>query len=59
MQPKLAKPGSVKALGSMIAALFQRQLSDNDVSGLIKELARKRYITVSGTKITYALSSDG
>ena len=53
-QLKAAKPRTVKALGSTISALFQRQLSDKEVSGLIKELVNKRYLTVSGTKITYA-----
>jgi PIN domain len=53
-QHKGAKPGTVKALGSMIAALFQRQLSDNEVSCLIKQMANKGYLTLSGAKITYA-----
>lgn len=48
------KPGTVKGLGSMIAALFYKQLSDKEVSGLINEMAKKGYLTVSGTKITYA-----
>jgi len=58
-QPKATKPGTVKTLSSMIAVHFQRQLSDNEVSGLIKEMAKKGHLTVSGTKITYALSCDG
>lgn len=55
-QPKATKPGTLKKLESMIARLFLRQISDKEVSGLIEELARKRHLTVSGTKITYALS---
>jgi hypothetical protein len=55
---KAAKPRTVKALGSMIAAHFQKQISDQEVSGLIKTMANKGYLTVSGSKITYALS-DG
>ena len=58
-QLKAAKPRTVKTLGSTIAALFQKQLSDAEVSALIKEMIKKRHLTVSGTKITYALSTDG
>lgn len=48
------KPGTVKGLGSMIAGLFHRQISDKEVSGLINEMAKKGYLTVSGTNIIYA-----
>ena len=58
-QPKATKPGTVKTLSSMIATHFQKQLSYNEVSGLIKEMAKKGHLTVSGDKITYALSGDG
>jgi PIN domain len=54
-QLKASKPRTVKTLGSTIAAIFQKQLSENEVSGLIDELATKGYLTVSGTKVTYAL----
>jgi hypothetical protein len=57
-QLKTSKPRSVKALGSLIAALFQGQLSDKEVSGVIKKMANKGYLTVSGSKITYARSCD-
>jgi len=53
-QLKASKPGNVKALGSTIAALFQRQISDKEVSGLINEMANRGYLSVSGTRITYA-----
>ena len=52
-QLKAAKPKTVKTLGSTIAALFQKQLSDKEVSDLISELATRDYITVSGPKVTY------
>jgi PIN domain-containing protein len=55
-QLKAAKPRTVKTLASTIAALFQKQLSEKDVSGLIDELATRGYITVSDTKVTYAVS---
>jgi len=57
-QLKTAKPRTVKTLGSTIAALFQKQLSDKEISGLIHELAIKGYVTVSDNKVTYAVSSD-
>ena len=53
-QLKAGKPKTVKALGSTIAALFQKQLSDKEVTGLINKMANKGYLTVSGAKITYA-----
>ena len=52
-QLKAAKPKTVKTLGSTIAALFQKQISDKEVSDLISELATRDYITVSGPKVTY------
>lgn len=58
-QLKAAKPRSVKTLSSTIGALFQKQLSEEEVSGLVEELAKKGCLTVSGTKVTYALPSDG
>jgi hypothetical protein len=53
-QLKASKPRKLKTLGGTIATLFQRQLSDHEVSGLINEMAKKGYLSVSGTKITYA-----
>jgi len=52
---KAAKPKKVETLTSTIAALFQKQLSDKEVSGLINELSTKGYVTVSGTKVSYAI----
>jgi hypothetical protein len=57
-QRKSAKPTTVKTLGSAIATLFQRQLSEKEVSGLIHELRIKGYVSVSGTKVTYVTLSD-
>jgi hypothetical protein len=52
-QRKAARPKTVKTLGSTIAALFKKQISDKEVSDLIGELATRDYITVSGPKVTY------
>lgn len=55
-QRKVAKPKTVKTLTSTIAALFQKQLSDKEIMDLIDELTTKKYVTVAGTKVTYAVS---
>ena len=52
---KAAKPKTLKTLASMIAALFQKKLPEREVSGLINQLAIKGHITVSGTKVSYAV----
>ena len=54
-QPRATKPATVKTLSNMIAAVFRKQLSDEDVSSLIKAMAKKGHFTVSGTKITYVV----
>ena len=56
-QPKATKPRTVKALSSMIAMLFQRQLSDEEIADLINQMANKAYLTVSGSRIAYSLPS--
>jgi len=57
-QPKATKPRTVKTLSSTIGSLFQKQLSEEDVAALIQSLADKGYLTVTGSKITYAIPSD-
>jgi predicted transcriptional regulator len=54
-QLKAAKPKTVKKLTGTIAARFQKKLSDTEISGLINELLTKGYVTVSGTKVNYAV----
>ncbi len=50
-----AKPRTVKTLTSTISALFQKQLSEHEVSSLIERLKVDGIITVSGTKVSYEL----
>jgi len=57
-QNKAARPRTVKALSSTIASLFQKQLSEEEISEVIQGLASKGYVTVDGTKVTYSLPSD-
>ena len=59
LQLKASKPRAVKTLSSTIASLFQKQLSEEDVAALVRELASDGYLSISGTKVTYALPSDG
>lgn len=58
-QLKTAKPRTIKTLSSTIGSLFQNQLSEAEVELLVQGLAKKRYLEVTGAKITYALPSDG
>ena len=58
-QLKAAKPRTIKTLSSTIGSLFQNQLSEAEVELLVQGLAKKRYLEVTGAKITYALPSDG
>lgn len=58
-QMKVAKPRTVKTLSSTIGSLFQKRLAEEEVAALVQELVRRGCLTVSGTKITYALPNDG
>ena len=39
--------------------LFHKQLSEKELSGLVDELKKKGYLTVSNTQLTYALPAEG
>lgn len=56
---KASRPRTVKTLSSTIASLFHKQLSEEEVAGVIQDLASKGYIIVQGNKISYELSSEG
>jgi septum formation topological specificity factor MinE len=53
-----AKPRTVKTLSSTIQAIFQKQLSDEDVTGLVNGLNKKGIVKISGTKVAYSLPED-
>ena len=57
-QLKTKKPGGVETLTSTIVALFQKQLSEKEVSELVQELVKRGYLTISNTKVTYALPGE-
>ena len=48
-------PRMLKTLTSTINSLFQRQLSEADLSALLKALQAKGFIAVNETKVTYSL----
>lgn len=50
-----AKPRTVKTLSSTIQAIFQKQLSDEEVTGLVSGLNKKGIVKISGTKVAYSL----
>ncbi len=50
-----SKPRTLKTLTSTIHSLFLKQLSEPELSSLLKRLQAKGFITVDETKVTYAL----
>jgi hypothetical protein len=52
-QRETAKPVTLKTLKNTINQVFLKQLSDEEVEALLKELVAKRVITVSGSKVGY------
>ena len=50
-----SKPRTIKTLSSTIGSLFQKSLRDNEISALIQLMEKQGLITVSGTKVSYAL----
>ena len=57
-QLKASKPRAVSTLSSTIAALFQKQLSEEEVRSLLQSLASQGHIAIAGTKVTYARPAD-
>jgi hypothetical protein len=55
-QMKASKPRTVKTLSSSIGALFQKQLTEEQVSGIVQWLSEQGHIVVTGTKVSYAAS---
>lgn len=52
-----SKPRAVKTLASTINALFQKQLSEHELSSLVQELQSTGIVSVAGTKVSYALTA--
>lgn len=53
-----SKPRTVKTLSSTISSLFQKQLTDEELTSLLKELQSKGLVTINETKVTYALPTS-
>jgi hypothetical protein len=58
VQSKVTKPRTLKTLSSSIESFFQKQLSDEEVAAVVAGLLKRGFISVAGTKITYAATSD-
>lgn len=54
-----SKPRAVKTLSSTINSLFQKQLSEQDLTTLVEGLRKKGYIQINGTKVSYNLPEMG
>ncbi len=55
---KTSRPRVLATLNSTIAALFQKQLTDEDVQNIIQALLSAGYISVNGNKVSYPLCLD-
>jgi septum formation topological specificity factor MinE len=58
-QLKASKPRTVKTLKSTIASLFQKQLSDGEVTAVLDALHSSGMVAITDEKVTYALPTDG
>lgn len=54
LQPKASKPRTEKTLRSAIAAHFQKQLTEEDVTAIIAALQRPGHLTIAEGKVVYA-----
>jgi hypothetical protein len=50
-----SKPRTVKSLSSTINALFQKSLSEVELTSVLESLKQQGIISISGAKVTYAL----
>lgn len=53
-----SKPRTLKTLTSTINSLFQKQLTDGELVALVNGLQSKGFITVTDTKVMYAVPSE-
>jgi hypothetical protein len=49
-----AKPKSVKTLSSTIRSLFQKNITDKELSTILQRLEADGVLTIQGTKVSYA-----
>lgn len=53
-----SRPRTLKTLTSTINSLFQKQLGEDDLEGLLKELQASGVIAINDTKVTYSLPAS-
>jgi hypothetical protein len=52
---KNAKQRTEKTLANSINSLFKKQLSQNEIENLIKEISNRKIISIMGNKVSYSL----
>ena len=50
-----SKPRTIKTLSSTIKALFQKQITDEEVLFLVSELQTSSFVAIADTKVTYTI----
>jgi hypothetical protein len=50
-----SKPSTEKSLKSWIAAFYQKALSEDEITDLVQRLIKLKYVSVTGTKLSYLL----
>lgn len=50
-----SRPARVAALTNTISAVFQKQVPEDDIDGLVGQLQLLGYLSIEGDKVTYAL----
>lgn len=53
-QPKVTRPRALKTLSSAVSNFFQKQLSEAEIAGVIAEMQRSGFLTVTEGKVSYA-----
>ncbi len=56
---KAGKPRTVKTLGTTIATLFQKKLSEEEIGEMVNTLQSRGLIVLTGTKVSYSLPAVG
>ena len=52
-----SKPRAIKTLSNSINSLFMKKLGDDELSEIVEELIKHKVVIVSGTKVSYDLST--
>lgn len=52
---KASKPRALKTLTSTVSAIFQKQLSEQQVDAIVATLEQQGVLSINGTKVSYSL----